>query len=366
MAQPETAPWAHRSGEAEAAVLRRFVGRYRWFPGTLLARTVAPAGQVVDGVAVDASTPFHYWWQAHLLDALVDSAWRRHRTDDLAGARRTAHTAHRLLVTIRLRNRGTLRNHFYDDMAWLALAVERLAVLDGSLGLRAARRSLTPARRTLSRELRQAHDDAGGVVWNRDRLFLNAATAGPVALHLARTGARAQARTVVEWVFRHLLDPGRGLIRDGVRRDGELVPTLYTYNQGPVLAALLALGGPQDIERAGQLVHAVADHLVTGDRSSRVLITHGAGDGGLFTGILSRYLGAAAGDSRLPDSVRDEAAGLVLATAESLWRARSAPLGLFPGTAMEPAVPPASGDPVELSTQLQAWTVFEAAARLDG
>lgn len=366
MARPDRDPWGQRSAEAEAVVLHRFVGRYRWFPGTLLGRTVASAGQVVDGVAVDASTPFHYWWQAHLLDALVDSGWRRHRSNDVAGARRVARRAHRLLATIRLRNRGTLRNHFYDDMAWLALAVERLAVLDERLGLRAARLTLTPARHTLTQELWRARDDTGGVVWNRDRGFLNAATAGPVALHLARTGSGAQARTIVEWMFGQLLDPGRGLILDGIRRTGELVPHLYTYNQGPILGALLALGEPQDMERAGQLVQAAGDHMVIRDRSGQVLMTHGAGDGGLFTGILARYLGLAAGDSRLPDRVREGAAELVRATGESLWGARNASLGLFPGAAGERADPPVAGDAVELSTQLQAWMVFEAAARLDG
>lgn len=356
--------WDRRAGEAEAAVLHRFVGRYRHLPGTLLGRTVTPVRQGDRRVAVDGRAPFHYWWQAHLLDALVDGGFRRRRNNDTSGARRSARRAHQLLATIRLRNRGTLRNHFYDDMAWLTLAVERLAALDAQLGLRLAKMSLTPARRTLTRELWRSLHSAGGVVWNRDREYLNAATAGPIALHLAHTGFLAEARTIVEWVFERLCDPESGLIRDGVRSTGELVPHVYTYNQGTILGALLALGGPRDVERADHLVRAVGEHMVTDPRGSRILMTHGGGDGGLFTGILARHLGVAARDPRLSDGVRDEAAGLVRATGEVLWMKRDSTLGLFPVSGDERSGGPGPAT-VELSTQLQAWLVFEAAAGLD-
>lgn len=365
MERPDTHTWDQRAAEAEAVVLRRFVGRHRGLPGTLLGRIVTSATQDGDRFVAGGNAPFHYWWQAHLLDALLDGGWRRLRGDDAAGARRSALFGHRLLATIRLRNRGTLRNHFYDDMAWLALAVDRLAALDDHLGLRLPRMTLAPARRTLARQLWRSRDSTGGVVWNRDRDFLNAATAGPVALHLARTGHVTQARTIIEWLFNHLLEPQRGLILDGLRCSGDLVADVYTYNQGTTLAALLALGAPQDLERAAVLVRAVGEHLSITSQGRRVLVTHGSGDGGLFTGILARYLSLVARDPRLPCDVRGEAAGLVRATAETLWGRRDAALGLFPSSADDAARPPGLGSRVELSTQLQAWMVLEAAALLD-
>ncbi|PTT60317.1 glycosyl hydrolase, partial [Arthrobacter sp. HMWF013] len=161
--------------------------------------------------------------------------------------------------------------------------------------------------------------------------------------------------------------------------------TIYTYNQGPVLGALLELGGEANLARAADVIGAVARHLtvpapVPGaapDAASpaapaRVLRCDGTGDGGLFTGILCRYLALAALDDRLPASARSTAAELVLATAEAFWAGRR-PEHATPGQgnvifsihATQPAgatYPP--GAAVELSTQLQAWMVLEAAATL--
>jgi predicted alpha-1,6-mannanase (GH76 family) len=100
------------------------------------------------------------------------------------------------------------------------------------------------------------------------------------------------------------------------------------------------------------------------------------GDGGLFTGILTRYLAQAARDGRLPGATRATAARMVTDTAAALWAGRRA---VAPGEALarhggagrlifshdpqraaSQTYPP--GAAVELSTQLQAWMVLEAAA----
>ena len=82
--------WDQRAATAERLVLQRFTSRYRRLPGTSLARTVAPTTHDGAVFVVDGSTPFHYWWQAHLLDAIVDGGWRRLRAGDEAGAGRSA------------------------------------------------------------------------------------------------------------------------------------------------------------------------------------------------------------------------------------------------------------------------------------
>jgi predicted alpha-1,6-mannanase (GH76 family) len=157
---------------------------------------------------------------------------------------------------------------------------------------------------------------------------------------------------------------------------------VYTYNQGPVLGALLELGGEANLARAAALVDAV-QRLLTVPGSSNgagtgsggsVLRCEGTGDGGLFTGILCRYLALAAADRRLPAATRATAARLVTDTAEALWSGRR-PVGpgeanarrqgtsIFSLHAAKPAAatyPP--GAAVELSTQLQAWMALEAAA----
>jgi predicted alpha-1,6-mannanase (GH76 family) len=117
---------------------------------------------------------------------------------------------------------------------------------------------------------------------------------------------------------------------------------------------------------------------------SRVLQCAGTGDGGLFTGILCRYLALAAADPRLPEHVRATAARLVLDTAESFWLGRrhisaAEPLARhvsrnrgkhqgIPLFSVDPQVPADATYPpgavVELSSQLQAWMVLEAAASI--
>ncbi len=346
-----------RAAEAEIMVLGRFVGNFFHLPGTLMARTTVP---VHSDVSVNTTTPFHYWWQAHLLDAIIDGGLRRSRAHDVRGAHSSALLGRRLLGTIALRNGATFRNHFFDDMAWLALAVGRLGVLHGLLGQRAGSRMRAWAQRTLTRELLTGRHAGGGVFWNKDRTFCAAAASGPTALHLVRSNHRAEARTVVEWIRHHLVSDN-GLIVDGLRVDGRIEQQVYTYNQGPTLAALLALGEQEDLNRAATVVEAVGKHLSTPD--SRVLVTHGAGDGGLFTGILVRYLALAAMDRRLDRASRDLAAALVHSTAAALWEGRDSS-GSFP-TTCDPSSTAKRIYHVELSTQVQGWMVMEAAACLD-
>ena len=353
-----------RAGLAQRLVLDRFVQPFAHLPGTRLGRAAIITGDGAGAVRLSGREPFNYWWQAHLVDAIVDAAQRSHRTGDSGTARRLATLGHRVLATVWLRNGLTLRNHFYDDMAWLVLAVGRLAALDQHLGLTAHQLSLTPARRILTRQLLQGCDPTGGVVWNKDRDFLNVPAAGPVALHLARTGRTPEARTVVEWILRELSETTRGLVRDGVRRGGRIVEDAYTYNQGTTLGVLLELGEPYDLERAAALVRAVAEHMTQPSGMPGVLVTHGGGDGGLFTGILARYLALAARHPGLERDARDVAARMVRATGAALWEGRDPTTGAFPASTTVSITPSEAAARCELSTQLQAWMVMEAAAVL--
>ncbi len=88
---------------------------------------------------------------------------------------------------------------------------------------------------------------------------------------------------------------------DGIwLRGGEevLVPDVWSYNQGTVLAALVTLGDRESRDRAAALVAAVDARLTVEVDGVQVLRTHGGGDGGLFTGILVRHLALAATRAR--------------------------------------------------------------------
>lgn len=347
-----------------------------------------------------------YWWQAHLLDCAID-AWRRSPSP-----RRRA-VIQDVIRAVPLRNAGWT-NHYFDDMAWLGLALQRA---EAAVGIARPR-----AMRLLLDELRGAWTEhaGGGIWWRRPERhgddFKNVPSNGPAAILLARNARAggpasdlARAADTAEWMDRLLVDPDTGLVWDGLRVTDApgasvtpepprapvapgvrlIVKRIYTYCQGVLLGAFLELGRDIGAEhwwrRAARTIEGVAAHLADADG---VLPGHGGGDGGLFGGILARYLAVAV--TTLPahhaDSAR-VARRLVLASAEAAWCNRAAADGgpLFgPDWSTKAVVPTgpsvstvsaAAGtigaargrDGVrrperDLSVQLSAWMLLEAAS----
>lgn len=338
--------------------------------------------------------PWHYWWQAHYVDCLVDTGLREFAAGAAPAARfngpdrpSAGHLASQLVNGIRLRNALTFVNSYYDDMAWLALAVLRLDRL-AEEARRPGRRRNVRVRASLTLQFDAACTDdlGGGTFWSKKRDFKNTPATAPVALFYARTGRRAKAQALLDWLDATLFDPDQGLYLDGARPgpSGDVLVerSLYTYNQGPVLGALLELGGEANLARAATVVESVRRLLTVpaaggNAAAGTVLRCEGTGDGGLFTGILCRYLALVAADGRLSTATRATAKALVVDTAGAFWSGRR-PVGageakatlegvsIFSAHAAQPAgetYPP--GAPVELSTQLQAWMTLEAAASVN-
>lgn len=390
-AEISTAPnWSFRADEAARSVTRLFGQRLFFLPGTHIAAIVRPSGRVKN-----LARPWHYWWQAHYVDCLVDTGRRELGTDGRPETRfdgenrpSAGRLASRLVTGIRLRNFLTFVNNYYDDMAWLALSTLRLEKLAEDSRKAAGRRRNAKVLKSLTLQFDSASTDdlGGGTFWSKKRDFKNTPATAPVALYYARTGKEARAQALLDWLNARLFDPEQGMYQDGLRiapgGDVVLESTIYTYNQGPVLGALLELGGETNLARATALVAAVARDLTLPaplmGRSATVLRCEGTGDGGLFTGILVRYLALAAIDERLPAEARNAAATLVTDTAEAFWEGRRVvsaqePLARKGGRILfstRPELPARraypAGAAVELSTQLQAWMVLEAAASITG
>jgi predicted alpha-1,6-mannanase (GH76 family) len=382
--------WSFRADEAARSVTRLFGQRLFFLPGTHIAAISRPSGRLKN-----LARPWHYWWQAHYVDCLVDTGRRelgveghtpaKFDGDNLPSAGKLAS---RLVTGIRLRNFLTVVNSYYDDMAWLALATLRLEKLAEDTRKTSGRRRNAKVLKSLTLQFDSASTDdlGGGTFWSKKRDFKNTPATAPIALYYARTGQSAKAQALLDWLDAKLYDPEQGMYRDGLRiaPGGELVleSAIYTYNQGPVLGALLELGGEANLERAAALVAAVGRSLTVQapllGRKATVLRSEGTGDGGLFTGVLIRYLALAAVDERLSAETRAEAALLVTDTAEAFWEGRrlvaaQEPLARNGARLVFSARPelPArrsypAGSAVELSTQLQALMVMEAAASIAG
>lgn len=359
---------------AERAIHARHLRRLWGLPDTQLGVVIWPP-------TLERRLFVHwdYWWQAQVLDCLVDAHQRAP-----SAARRSA--VDRLARGIHWRN-SRWTNNYFDDMAWLGLALLRAQ--------REAGVARPHAMRALAGELRNAWTDhgGGGIWWRRRDDFKNVPANGPAAILLARlsdqdVGDRAdlqRARSTVEWIEEQLVDPETGLVWDGlhVAADGsirQVDKTAYSYCQGVFLGACVELARrdrPTETEvwawRAARTIDAVVEHLTVPNEDGPVLRGQGGGDGGLFAGILARYLAQAA--IALPELGAEYAeagrlaSALVFSSGEAAWRNRAIASGgpLFGPEWSKVAVLPGRVPRPErdLSVQASGWMLLEAAALLE-
>ncbi|MBX7431941.1 fructose-bisphosphate aldolase [Mycobacterium sp. Y57] len=364
--------WANRAASAEAAITKRHLRRLWGMPGTQLGVVAWPAARRYRRFAT-----WHYWWQAHLLDNLVDAQLRDPTPERLGSIARQIRGHH-------WRNLGSWTNSYYDDMAWLALALERAGRLAGV--------SRPKALKKLSEQFITAWvpEDGGGIPWRKQDQFFNAPANGPAGIFLARYDDRLRrAQQMAEWIDETLIDPETHLVFDGIKA-GSLVRAQYTYCQGVVLgletelAARIDDTGHEHAERVHRLVGAVAEHMAP----DGVIRGAGGGDGGLFHGILARYLALVV--TTLPrrvaadETARETARELVLASARAAWDNRQTAEGLplfgafwerdaeLPTTTakhaevVDGAVSSSAIPERDLSVQLAGWMLMEAAHTVAG
>src|SRR5947209_13821683 len=366
--------WVNRAASSEAAVTKRHLRRLWGLPGTQLGVVAWPA----TGRDRRFGT-WHYWWQAHLLDCLVDAQQR-----DPQPERRSR--INRQVRTHRLRNNFHWTNDYYDDMAWLALALERAARIAGVERSRALPK--------LADQFVNAWvpEDGGGIPWRKQDQFFNAPANGPAGIFLARYDDRLKrAEQMGDWIDRTLIDPETHLVFDGIKA-GSLVRAQYTYCQGVVLGLETELAARTGAEvrarhaaRVHRLVAAVSEQMAP----SGVLRGTGGGDGGLFAGITARYLALVAtalpGDSADDAMARDAARTIVLSSAKSAWDYRQTVNGLPLFGAFwdrDAEVPPEKAEAGkeaefvegavnasevaerDLSVQLSGWMLMEAACNV--
>ena len=335
--------WANRAQAAQHTLQTHF-----WNPEQGIMNQYAPCG----GTCND---PYVYWWHAHTLDVLVDGLIR---TGDARYAQRIGEA----FEGARTLNGGTLLHNWYDDMQWMALALLR------AYGATGEKRYLEGAQ-GLWADIQGGWNDhcRGGIAWKKDQLdYKNTPANAPAAILAARLYGLLGHKADLEWAERIYawnkthLDAETGFVWDGMNRlgDGQLENGWhFTYNQGAYLGAGLALfeitGEQTYLQDALRTADAVGTRLI--DASSGLLPHEGDGDGGLFKGILVRYL------TLLVQAVsRPEWVALLQHNAEVLWQAGRDPesglMGLSWGT-------PPNGR-VCLSGQQSGVMLLEAVATL--
>ncbi|NLR60491.1 glycosyl hydrolase family 76 [Chitinophaga polysaccharea] len=305
-------------------------------------------------------TTFNYWPNAHALDVLTDAYIRKNdpaiksRMDDL-------------LAGMKVKNGGTYINYFYDDMEWMTLACLRGFEATGDTRYK-------DVAVLLWNDIKGGWDDVwgGGIHWNKDKSknYKNTPANAPACIIACRMYAVTQnpddiawAKKIYDWEKSTLVDPASGLVWDGINQDGSGQVTKnwnFTYNQGVFIGA-----GVELYKLTGQNIY-LNDALKTanntlggGFTNANILKDEGGGDGGLFKGVLVRYLMLLITDGSVSSTDAAKFAAFLQLNAETLWlKGTTRPQVLFNKDWTTQA---ASSD---LTTQLSGAMLIEAAAKL--
>jgi predicted alpha-1,6-mannanase (GH76 family) len=298
---------------------------------------------------------FNYWPNAHALDVLVDVYLR---TNDPAIKTRMDD----LLDGMKAKNGGTYINHYFDDMEWMTLACLRAyeATSDD--------RYKTTAE-LLWNDIKGGWDDTfgGGIYWNKDRQNKNTPANAPASIIASRiyqlnrnADDLAWAKKIYQWQKDYLVDPVSGLVWDGLDASGTNKSWKFTYNQGVFMGAGIELYKITGDNTYLSDAVKTANNSMAGDFSSNnIMKDEGAGDGGLFKGILVRYMMLLITDGNLSNTDAAKYISFLQLNAETLWlQGTSRPQVLFNTNWTTKATTS------DLTTQLSGAMLIEAVARL--
>jgi predicted alpha-1,6-mannanase (GH76 family) len=305
------------------------------------------------------NTNLNYWWQAHGLNALVDASIR-------VGDDRHFSMIADFHSGLKKANNG-YTNDYYDDMAWMGIAFLRAY-------------ELTQNENYLSTSILLWHDiktgwndnNGGGIAWNKNMLnYKNTPSNASTAILSFRLfnitndeKYLSLGENIMSWLQNTLVDESTGMIWDGVgRTEANQIDKnwLFTYNQGIYIGACVELYSITGDNVWRDRAIKTADNAITAFTGNfNILKDEGTGDGGLFKGILVRYLKYLADQPFLDESTRDAYESVLLNNAARLWdmgKSSTFPYTFNHDWNQSPA------DETDLSVQLSAVFLLEACAK---
>jgi predicted alpha-1,6-mannanase (GH76 family) len=302
---------------------------------------------------------FHYWWNAHVLDVLVDAHLRKGEQEEKMLT---------ILRGIKRQNEDQYPNDYYDDMEWLALSALR--------GYQATNnKEFLEAVDILWEDIKKGWnaEQGGGIAWRKTQLdYKNTPANAPAVILAARLYQEnsnpedlAWAKRIYQWQKSHLVDPGTGMVWDGVNRNGDQKVDknwIFTYNHGVFIGAAVELFLVTKDRSYLKDAIQTADYVINSEQLAPqgVLKEEGSGDGGLFKGILVRYLAYMVKNTPLPEDRKDAYVGFLKFNAKTLYSNLKRPEMLI-----GPAWNQTSGPVIDASVQLSGLMMLEAMASLN-
>ncbi len=239
-----------------------------------------------------SKTDFHYWPQAHALDVVLDAYTR-------TGDGFYLPFIHQWFEGVPVKNGGNFLNRYIDDMEWNALAMLRAYQITGD-------EKFLQAVDVVWEDIKAHWNEnaGGGLMWEKQDPFgKNACSNGPAAILAARLFREKKnfedlewAKKIYHWQRNTLFDEQSGAIWDNIKQSNEGLKInknwIFTYNQGTFIGAATELfnltGDSLYLHDAIKATDFTLESLV--NSADGLLKDEGGHDGGLFKGILIRYL----------------------------------------------------------------------------
>ncbi|MFD0767281.1 glycoside hydrolase family 76 protein [Mucilaginibacter lutimaris] len=306
------------------------------------------------------NTNYNYWPQAHTMDVFIDAFLRT--KNDIYKQRIKS-----LLNGTKISNGNKLQNEYYDDMEWLALSTLRAYEATNDADYLAAATTLWTDIKTGVNS-----NQGGGIAWRKSQLDYKNTPANAPAIIFAARLYRLQknaadldlAKQLYTWLKGTLVDPATGIVWDGINgdHDGQISKNKFTYNQGTFIGAALELynvtGDGNYLSDAVRTANATIKDLDVSPAG--LLRNEGQGDGGLFKGILVRYLTLLTLKEDVSSTDRDAYAKFLKYNAETLFAK-----GISrPDFMVSPDWKTKPSGTTDLTTQISGVTTMEAAATL--
>lgn len=306
-----------------------------------------------DGALLD----FHYWPNAHAMDVIIDAYLR---TND---AKYSAYFDP-WYAGIKVKNRNSYYNDFYDDMEWNALTMLRLYDITKD------EKYLTTVKE-LWVDIETGWNDkaGGGVAWVKDQLYSkNACSNGPAVIIAARLynvtkdeKYKQWALDIYDWEKNTLYNHSTGAIYDNINGDtGVIAEFSLTYNQGTFIGAAVELykitGDIVYLNDAQKASNFTMIKLI--DTSNNILRDEGNGDNGLFKGIFMRYFLQLILADGVDPAFKNKYITFFNNNAEILWRKGCYKENLLFGTSWN--TPPIGN--TQITSQASACMMIEAKA----
>ncbi|MCL2099749.1 MAG: AGE family epimerase/isomerase [Oscillospiraceae bacterium] len=233
----------------------------------------------------------NYWWMAHAIDTLTDAYFR-------TGDTKYKEYADKTLAAVIKRNKGKIINDYYDDMQWMALALLRL------FDYTREQKYMIYTEDLWSDIIKGWNSHmGGGIAWRKQQPdYKNTPANAPAAILAARLYNTLGDNIYLEWAKKlfdfvddNLTDKRTGQIWDGINRMGGGAVDkqwVFTYCHGVYAGAaaeLYKITGEQEyLNKAALTAGFALERFISG--KSGVFADEGEGDGGMFKGILFRYL----------------------------------------------------------------------------